>query len=137
MVLTGDIGVVCVHHSTEVVLETSKNEMYVQLTIFQVTTRMVHPMLYVYLHQWVYNQNERVPRLRVSVTGSPVFGSALCSKYQFIFLPCFSPSMGRLRRSRVHNARRDVHRASRTRVSVLILTFKHFLMNIYRLGLEI
>ena len=32
--------------------------------------------------------------------------------------------MGRLRRSRVHNARRDVHRASRTRVSLLIYAKK-------------
>jgi bud site selection protein 20 len=37
--------------------------------------------------------------------------------------------MGRLRRSRVHNARRDVHRAARTRVSVCIYTFQLFLTN--------
>ena len=45
--LTGDIGEVCVHHSTEVVLEIS-DEVYVQLTIFHVTTRMAHPMLYTF-----------------------------------------------------------------------------------------
>ena len=40
--------------------------------------------------------------------------------------------MGRLRRSRVHNARRDVHRASRTRVSNTRLC--HFATYSFKLG---
>jgi hypothetical protein len=40
--------------------------------------------------------------------------------------------MGRLRRSRVHNARRDVHRASRTRVSDIKLC--HFPTYPFELG---
>ena len=120
MVFTGDIGVVCVHHSTELGLETSESETYIQLTIFHVTTRIVHSTM---LHF------TPVSMMRL---GS---GGANCLALPFApntnqFFPLLSPSMGRLRRARVHNARRDVHRASRTRVSVLTCTFEPFLMNI-------
>ena len=120
--LTGDIGVVCVHHSTELGLETSESEIH---PTHDIPCDNTHSTFY-YAALSTYTSEYDVTRK----WRCQLFGFALRSKYQSIFfLAVFSPSMGRLRRARVHNARRDVHRASRTRVSVLTCTFKPFLMN--------